>query len=156
TPIRPCSNSSSPHTRRLQTWRDGIVPHWNDDSGRVPGDHNRRQHGEIRYRYATLGLESQASKSSLVEPMKSGFKERNLAVDSRAADGTEDRAQCPACESRNFRPLFEGRDRLYRTTNKTFRIIECGQCRLLRLFPQPDAGELQTYYPENYWFNPGN
>ncbi|MCC7174366.1 MAG: class I SAM-dependent methyltransferase [Bryobacterales bacterium] len=45
-------------------------------------------------------------------------------------------------------------DRLYRTTGKQFRIVECRRCRLIRLHPQPPAHELRQYYPEQYWFDP--
>jgi SAM-dependent methyltransferase len=43
---------------------------------------------------------------------------------------------------------------LYRTTSEAFRIVECLQCRLIRLFPQPTVSELYRYYPRNYWFVP--
>src|SRR5262249_2514036 len=79
---------------------------------------------------------------------------RDLAADSPVADGGRNGAACPACESADFRTLFEASDRLYRTTNENFRIIECRQCRLLRLFPQPGASEVRAYYPDNYWFSP--
>jgi SAM-dependent methyltransferase len=52
--------------------------------------------------------------------------------------------------------LFWGGDRLYRTTDKTFLIVECGACRLMRLFPVPSPVELRTYYPDNYWYTPGD
>jgi SAM-dependent methyltransferase len=48
--------------------------------------------------------------------------------------------------------LFQGTDRLYRTTQKEFQVIECGACKLIRLFPWPDPSELRYYYPENYWY----
>ncbi len=50
--------------------------------------------------------------------------------------------------------LFEATDRLYRTTDRNFRVVECGACRLLRLDPRPSPAELRSYYPENYWFEP--
>src|SRR5208282_1421161 len=59
---------------------------------------------------------------------------------------------CPACGHRESRLLFSGTDRLYRTTNKIFRIVECRQCRLIRLDPQPHPLELRDYYPQNYWY----
>ena len=34
-------------------------------------------------------------------------------------------------------------------------MVECGGCRLLRLFPCPAPEELRQYYPANYWFAPG-
>jgi SAM-dependent methyltransferase len=61
---------------------------------------------------------------------------------------------CPACGAAVFHLLFEAADRLYRTTNRTFQVVECGECRLLRLEPRPSPAELRSYYPENYWFEP--
>jgi SAM-dependent methyltransferase len=52
------------------------------------------------------------------------------------------------------RVLFSGTDRLYRTTTKIFRIVECRTCRLIRLDPQPAPLELRDYYPPGYWFSP--
>jgi 2-polyprenyl-3-methyl-5-hydroxy-6-metoxy-1,4-benzoquinol methylase len=43
-------------------------------------------------------------------------------------------------------------DRLYRTTRRIFRIIECAECRLMRLDPWPAPGESSRYYPGAYWF----
>ena len=54
-----------------------------------------------------------------------------------------------------MRTLFRGTDRLYRTTQKNFLVVECQNCRLIRLDPRPEVEELKTYYPENYWFSPG-
>ncbi len=48
--------------------------------------------------------------------------------------------------------MFHATDRLYRTTDESFLVIECGACRLLRLFPWPSPAELRRYYPDNYWF----
>ena len=62
--------------------------------------------------------------------------------------------ECAVCKDPGFRTLFEATDRLYRTTDRKFQIVECGQCRLIRLFPQPGAGELRGYYPATYWFGP--
>jgi len=64
------------------------------------------------------------------------------------------REPCPACQSALIRVLFSATDRLYRTTSKTFRIVECGQCRLIRLFPRPSPSDLPQYYPPDYWFLP--
>lgn len=63
---------------------------------------------------------------------------------------------CPACGSAEMRTLFHGTDRLFQTTTNHFEVVECGECRLMRLFPQPTASELSTYYPQNYWFAPGD
>jgi 2-polyprenyl-3-methyl-5-hydroxy-6-metoxy-1,4-benzoquinol methylase len=50
--------------------------------------------------------------------------------------------------------LFSATDRLYATTDRIFQIVECRQCRLIRLHPQPEPGELRAYYPQEYWSQP--
>jgi SAM-dependent methyltransferase len=52
--------------------------------------------------------------------------------------------------------LFRASDRLYRTTDKFFDIVECQKCRLIRLDPQPTPFELRAYYPSDYWFVPAH
>jgi SAM-dependent methyltransferase len=47
-------------------------------------------------------------------------------------------------------------DRLYGTTDKTFSIVECAGCGLMRLEPRPTLEELRRYYPQSYWFAPGS
>jgi SAM-dependent methyltransferase len=59
---------------------------------------------------------------------------------------------CPACGRSESRVLFSGTDRLYGTTSKIFRIVECRNCRLIRLDPQPHPMELRDYYPQAYWY----
>jgi SAM-dependent methyltransferase len=61
---------------------------------------------------------------------------------------------CPACDERAARVLFEGTDRLYRTTAETFEVVECARCRLIRLYPWPAPAELGRYYPPSYWYEP--
>ena len=51
-------------------------------------------------------------------------------------------------------PLFTATDRLFETTDREFKIVECRRCRLIRLYPQPAPEELAAYYPPNYWFAP--
>lgn len=72
-----------------------------------------------------------------------------------AAPSDEVRGICPACSSAEASLLFSATDRLYATTDKIFQIVECRQCRLIRLHPQPRPGELHDYYPSEYWFVPG-
>lgn len=69
------------------------------------------------------------------------------------APGTE-AERCPACDCAENRILFEGSDRLYHTTERVFRVVECRQCRLIRLSPFPSPQELRQYYPDTYWFVP--
>ena len=62
---------------------------------------------------------------------------------------------CLLCGSARHAPLFQASDRLYHTTRKEFVVVRCGDCGLLRLDPQPAPEELRLYYPDNYWFAPG-
>lgn len=43
---------------------------------------------------------------------------------------------------------------MYRSTTRVFQIVECRECRLIRLHPQPSSLELRDYYPQGYWFTP--
>jgi len=61
---------------------------------------------------------------------------------------------CPACGASEMCVLFAATDRLYATTSRVFQIVECGQCRLIRLHPQPTPQELRDYYPADYWVEP--
>lgn len=61
---------------------------------------------------------------------------------------------CPACGNQGAKLLVSGTDRLYGTTTKEFHVIECRTCKLIRLFPWPEPGELARYYPDDYWFVP--
>ena len=61
---------------------------------------------------------------------------------------------CPGCGNSGARTLFEATDRLYRTTEKMFRVVECEGCGLMRLDPCPSPEELRRYYPDEYWFAP--
>jgi SAM-dependent methyltransferase len=62
--------------------------------------------------------------------------------------------KCPLCDFAGFAVLFSGSDRLYRTTDRQFQVVECGRCNLLRLYPRPSREELPQYYPEGYWWAP--
>src|SRR5271170_2002576 len=61
---------------------------------------------------------------------------------------------CPICGDSSAATVLTGSDRLYGTTEREFRVIECDDCGLLRLDPQPPPEELGKYYPANYWFAP--
>jgi SAM-dependent methyltransferase len=50
--------------------------------------------------------------------------------------------------------LFPVRDRLFRTTSRTFFVADCAACRLRFLSPQPAPEELATFYPKGYWVGP--
>ena len=62
--------------------------------------------------------------------------------------------ECPGCGEPGVRTLFHARDRLYATTDKSFLVVECKNCRLIRLEPRPALRELKKYYPPEYWYAP--
>jgi len=61
---------------------------------------------------------------------------------------------CLLCGSPSATALYRATDRLYRTTQRIFTVVRCGECGLMRLDPLPEPAELVQYYPENYWFAP--
>src|SRR5262245_975574 len=63
-------------------------------------------------------------------------------------------SQCPACDGAEFQLLFTASDRLYHTTAEKFQVVECKQCRLMQLAPQPTPAELHNYYPKDYSCSP--
>ena len=68
-------------------------------------------------------------------------------------DGTGyTRMECPGCGEIGTRTLFHGSDRLFHTTDKSFLLVECKNCRLIRLEPRPSLEESAHYYPAEYWF----
>ena len=62
--------------------------------------------------------------------------------------------KCPLCGRSETRTLFQAMDRLYRTTEQIFQVVECAGCGLIRLDPWPTLDELRRYYPDEYWFAP--
>jgi SAM-dependent methyltransferase len=54
-----------------------------------------------------------------------------------------------------MKTLVRGTDRLYRTTDKTFFVVQCPKCGMMRLYPWPSPAELVKYYPSDYWFDAG-
>lgn len=50
--------------------------------------------------------------------------------------------------------MFPATDRLFHTTDRVFEVVECGQCKFLRLSPQPSEEELKGFYPPEYYFAP--
>jgi SAM-dependent methyltransferase len=56
-----------------------------------------------------------------------------------------------------MKTLVRGTDRLYRTTDQAFYVVQCPKCGLMRLYPWPAAADLARYYPADYWFDaPGD
>ncbi len=58
---------------------------------------------------------------------------------------------CPLCGVRLYETRHTLTDRLYRTTDDEFEVVECRGCGLLRMEPQPALDELAQYYPDLYW-----
>ena len=85
--------------------------------------------------------------------MESTSAKSNLTHDQPSSPGFPADA-CPACGGTETCVLFAATDRLYATTTKLFQIVECKQCRLIRLHPQPTPQELRDYYPADYWIEP--
>lgn len=60
---------------------------------------------------------------------------------------------CPRCHSESYLTLFRASDRLYRTTDQRFNVVECANCALMRLDPMPSPEVLKSFYPESYWWH---
>ncbi len=46
-------------------------------------------------------------------------------------------------------------DRLFATTDERFDLHLCEGCGIVFLWPMPDPADLHRYYPDHYWFDPG-
>jgi SAM-dependent methyltransferase len=57
---------------------------------------------------------------------------------------------CEVCGSHEHRFLFEGWDRLYGIPGR-FRMVQCQECGLIFINPQPDPETLKAYYPKDYY-----
>lgn len=57
---------------------------------------------------------------------------------------------CNLCGESSVQVLFHGKDRLHKIDEKLFRIVQCSQCGLVRIDPQPTEEELAKYYPKEY------
>jgi SAM-dependent methyltransferase len=60
---------------------------------------------------------------------------------------------CPRCSCELYLTLFRGTDRLYRTTEDRFNLVECAGCGLIRLDPLPTPKQLAAFYPDEYWWD---
>jgi len=58
--------------------------------------------------------------------------------------------RCNICGSKDYRILFENKDRLHKIDAVLFNVVKCSNCGLVYLNPQPTPEELKRYYPENY------
>ncbi len=78
------------------------------------------------------------------KPYKEAFISRGKSADPATPDSAEGtdgtsylRMECPGCGETGVRTLFSAGDRLYHTTEKSFLVVECKTCRLIRLEPRP-------------------
>ena len=60
---------------------------------------------------------------------------------------------CPVCLNPVTAPALVGTDFLFESTSKTFTLYSCEACRCLFLHPMPDRGEIEGFYPADYWWN---
>ena len=57
---------------------------------------------------------------------------------------------CEVCGSKNHHFLFEGRDRVFGVPGR-FNLVQCKDCGLIFINPQPDQKDLKAYYPKEYY-----
>lgn len=50
-----------------------------------------------------------------------------------------------------LRYLLNGRDFLYKTTEKNFKVYKCIKCKLEQIVPIPTKEEIKLFYPNNYY-----
>ncbi len=58
--------------------------------------------------------------------------------------------RCEVCGSNKHRFLFEGRDRIFGLPG-VFGLVQCEECGLIFINPQPEGRELKEYYPKTYY-----
>jgi SAM-dependent methyltransferase len=68
-----------------------------------------------------------------------------------AVEAPPDPQTCAACGNAEFHALFETTDRLCRATRERFRIVECGQCGILRVHPRPTPEERRALARPPAW-----
>jgi SAM-dependent methyltransferase len=57
---------------------------------------------------------------------------------------------CEVCGSKHHRFLFEGWDRIFGVPG-IFKIVQCEECSLIFINPQPQPERLKAYYPKDYY-----
>ncbi len=61
-------------------------------------------------------------------------------------------SSCPFCGSLNLRLLFTVRDYAFRTTEQTFQVFRCKHCKAGHVSPRPNAEQLVSYYPPQFYW----
>ena len=57
---------------------------------------------------------------------------------------------CKVCGNREFKHLFDGKDRIHYLPGE-FKLFRCRDCGLILVYPQLEDGELKKFYPEDYY-----
>src|SRR3989344_2024509 len=57
--------------------------------------------------------------------------------------------KCNLCEYKDFTKLYETKDRMYNLEGK-FNLVNCNNCNLKFLNPQPELKDLSKHYPKTY------
>jgi len=60
---------------------------------------------------------------------------------------------CPVCLRMRTAYFGQGRDWLFGTTDETFSLHTCVDCRCLFLDPMPGPEKIASFYPPNYWWD---
>lgn len=63
---------------------------------------------------------------------------------------------CPVCLSTRTAYFDKGTDFLFATTDETFTLRSCIACGCLFLDPMPDPGQIASFYPSGYWWDPAH
>ena len=64
----------------------------------------------------------------------------------------EDGIHCPVCLATRTAFFGRGTDFLFETSEESFTLRSCGDCRCLFLEPMPSADEIAGFYPPAYWW----
>ncbi|HTO94242.1 MAG TPA: hypothetical protein VMM80_07700, partial [Bacteroidota bacterium] len=64
---------------------------------------------------------------------------------------TTEAGECGICGVRGLVPLFEARDRNFRTTEQVFIVHRCPACGVAQTLPRPSDSQLPGFYPPSYY-----
>ena len=62
---------------------------------------------------------------------------------------------CLLCNSAESAPLVTSEDRLFAIAPGVYSLVECRNCGMVRLSPQPTPEQVAGFYAKNYWFAGG-
>ncbi len=63
-----------------------------------------------------------------------------------------EKINCNFCNSSNYKIIAKSQDKLFKTSNEIFQIVECKSCGLCYTNPRPSELEISKYYSHNYIF----